>query len=146
MLHEFIICPMCATCQPISSSTSPLRYLVNSTKRDATSCNFLHPLVPLLCSSTVLSSVLSYTLVLCSFLRVRDQVSHPYTRTRKFIVGCVVIFTCLDLRPSVLLRGVGCYQHTLRNNGEGRRCQQNRGVSLTTRFAFLDNRREQTRF
>jgi hypothetical protein len=39
-----------------------------------------------------------FTLRLCSFLNVRDQVSHPCRNKGKIIVLYTLIFTCLDIR------------------------------------------------
>jgi hypothetical protein len=51
-------------------------------------CSFLQPPVTssLIGSNILLSTLFSNTLNLCSFLNVRDQVSHPYKTTGKIIV------------------------------------------------------------
>jgi hypothetical protein len=43
-----------------------------------------------------LSTLFSNTLSLCSFINVRDQVSHPYRTTGKIIVSYILIFMLLD--------------------------------------------------
>jgi hypothetical protein len=57
------------------------------------SCHFFS-----LGSYIFLCTLFSNTLRLCSFLNVRDQVSHPYRTTGKIIVLEIIIFTCLDTR------------------------------------------------
>jgi hypothetical protein len=51
-------------------------------------CNFLHSPVtsPLLGPYILLRTLFSHTLNLCSFLSVRDQVSHPYKTTGRIMV------------------------------------------------------------
>jgi hypothetical protein len=44
----------------------------------------------------LLSTLFSNTLSLCSFLNVRDQVSHPYRTIDKITVSNILIFKCLD--------------------------------------------------
>jgi hypothetical protein len=46
----------------------------------------------------LLSTLFSNTISLCSFLIVRDQVSHPYRTTNRIIVLYILIFTFLDSR------------------------------------------------
>ena len=57
-------------------------------------CNFLHsPVTPfLLGPNTLLNTLFSNTLSLCSCLNVSDQVSHPYKTTGKIIVLYILIF------------------------------------------------------
>jgi hypothetical protein len=52
----------------------------------------------LLGPSILLSILFSDTLSLCSFLNIRDQVSHPYKTTGKIIFSYILIFTVLDSR------------------------------------------------
>jgi hypothetical protein len=50
-------------------------------------CNFLRdPSSSLLGPNILLNTLFSKTLSLCSFLKVRDQVSHPYSTTGKITV------------------------------------------------------------
>jgi hypothetical protein len=46
----------------------------------------------------LLSTLFSNTLILCSSLKVRDQVSHPYTTAGKIIVLYILTFTFFDSR------------------------------------------------
>jgi hypothetical protein len=59
--------------------------------RSSSLCSFLHPLVTLyLIIPNILFSILfSYIFNSCSFLIVRDQVSHPYRNTGKIVYSCV---------------------------------------------------------
>jgi hypothetical protein len=63
-------------------------------------CSFLQPPVTSSLSgpNILLNTLFSNTLSLCSSLNVRDQVSHPYRRTGKIIVLCILIFTLLHSR------------------------------------------------
>jgi hypothetical protein len=62
--------------------------------RNCSLCNFLH--VPatfsLLGQNILLSTLFSNTLVLCSPLRARDEVIHPYKTTVKIIGLYILIF------------------------------------------------------
>jgi hypothetical protein len=57
----------------------------------------VHPTSSLLAPDTVLSTLFSSALCLCSFLNVRDQVLHPYKTTCKIIV--LYILSCPLLGP-----------------------------------------------
>jgi hypothetical protein len=46
----------------------------------------------------LLSTLFSNTLSLCSSLNVRDQVSHPYKTTGRFILLYILTLTFLDSR------------------------------------------------
>jgi hypothetical protein len=63
-------------------------------------CNFLYS--PVTSSyfglNILLSTLLSNTLSLCSFLNARDQISHPYISTGKIIVLYIPIVTFSDNR------------------------------------------------
>jgi len=61
-------------------------------------CSFLHSPVTssLVGPSILLCTLFSNMLSLHSSLRVSDQVSHPYKRTGKIIVLCILIFVFLD--------------------------------------------------
>jgi hypothetical protein len=63
-------------------------------------CNFLHSPVTLslLGPNIVLRTLFSNTLSLCSYFRVRDQVSHPYKITGRIMVLYILTFTFLDSR------------------------------------------------
>jgi hypothetical protein len=45
-----------------------------------------------------INTVFSKTLSLCSSLKVRDQVLHPYSTTDKITVLCILIFRFFDMR------------------------------------------------
>src|SRR5215510_407040 len=71
-------------------------------------CNFLHSPVTssLLGPNTLLNTLFSNTLSLCSSLNVSDQDSHPYKTTGTIIILYILIFKFLDSnledkRPSV---------------------------------------------
>jgi hypothetical protein len=56
-------------------------------------CNFLHyPSSSLLGPNIFLNTLFSETLSLCSSLKVKDHVSHPYRTTGKIIVFYILIF------------------------------------------------------
>src|SRR5215471_11719936 len=61
-------------------------------------CNFLDSPVTssLLGPNTLLNTLFSNTLSLCSSLNVSDQVSHPYKTTGRIIVLYILIFKLLD--------------------------------------------------
>ena len=61
-------------------------------------CSFLHSAVTssLLSQNSLLSTLFSNTLCLCSSLNVSDQVSHPYKTTGRIIVLYILILKFLD--------------------------------------------------
>src|SRR5215475_7947913 len=61
-------------------------------------CNFLNSPVTtsLLDPNTLLNSLFSNTLSLCSSLNVSDQVSHPYKTTGRIILLYILIYKVLD--------------------------------------------------
>jgi hypothetical protein len=62
-------------------------------------CNFLHdPSSSLLGPNIFLNTLFSKTLSLCSYPKVRDQVSHPYSTTDKITVLYILIFRFFDIR------------------------------------------------
>jgi hypothetical protein len=63
-------------------------------------CNFLHSPVTssLLGPNILLRTLFSNILRLCSYLSVRDQVSHPYKTTGRIMVLYILTFTFLDSR------------------------------------------------
>jgi hypothetical protein len=62
-------------------------------------CNFLHDQSSSLWGPNILPNTLfSKTPSLCSSLKVRDQVSHPYSTTGKITVLYILIYSSLDMR------------------------------------------------
>jgi hypothetical protein len=62
-------------------------------------CNFLRdPSSYLLGPNVLLNTLFSKTLSLCSSLKVRDQVSHPYNTTGKITVLYILIFRFLGMK------------------------------------------------
>jgi hypothetical protein len=56
-------------------------------------CNFIHdPSSSLSGPDILFSTLFSKTLSLCSYLKVRDQVSHPYSTTGKITVLYILVF------------------------------------------------------
>jgi hypothetical protein len=58
----------------------------------------------LLGPNILLSTPFSKTLSLCSSLKVREQVSHPYSTTGKITVLYILIFIHMDMIPQALFR------------------------------------------
>jgi hypothetical protein len=61
-------------------------------------CNFLHDPSSSLLGPNILNTQFSKTVSLCSSLKVRDQVSHPYNKTGKITVLYILIFRFFDMR------------------------------------------------
>jgi hypothetical protein len=61
-------------------------------------CSFLYDPSSSLLGPNILNSLFSKTLSLCSSLKVRDQVSHPYSTTDKITVLYILIFRFFDMR------------------------------------------------
>jgi len=73
--------------------------LVTSTMTKLAINNFLHSVTScLLDASITLSALLSDSLNPCSFIGVRDEVSHTYKTTGKTTVLYILIFTLIDRR------------------------------------------------
>jgi hypothetical protein len=67
--------------------------------RSSSLCSFLHdPSSSVLGPNILLNNLFSKTLSLCSSLKVRDQVSHPYRTTGKITVLYILIFMFFDMR------------------------------------------------
>jgi hypothetical protein len=68
--------------------------------RRSSLCNFLHSPVTssLYGPNILLITLFSNTLSLCSSLNIRDQVSHPYKTTGRFMVLYILTFMFLDKR------------------------------------------------
>jgi hypothetical protein len=66
--------------------------------RSASSCNFLHNPSSSRLGPNILNILFSKTLTLCYSLKVRDQVSHPYSTTSKITVLYILIFSYFDTR------------------------------------------------
>jgi hypothetical protein len=65
-------------------------------------CNFLHDQSSsLLGPNILLNTLFLKTLSLCSSLKVRDQVSHPYSKTDKITVLYILIFRFLWYEKTV---------------------------------------------
>jgi hypothetical protein len=67
----------------------------------STLCIFLQPALTSSLfgpNTSLLSTLFSNTLSLCSSLRARDQVAHPYKTTSKIIVLYILIFMFLGSR------------------------------------------------
>jgi hypothetical protein len=75
--------------------------------------NFLEPHVTssLLSPKILLSTLYSNTLSLCSFLNVRDRVSHPYRTISKITVFYIQIFMFLDSRQEEKGSGLDGSKH-----------------------------------
>jgi hypothetical protein len=62
-------------------------------------CNFLHdPSSSLLGQNILPNTLFSKTFSLCSSLKLRDQLSHPYSTTGKITVLYILIFRFFDMR------------------------------------------------
>src|SRR5215469_580877 len=93
--------PICATCPAhliLLDLTTRTILGVEYRSFSSSLCNFLHSpdTSSLLGPNTLLNTLFSNTLSLCSSLNVSDQVSHPYKTTGKIIVLYVLIFKVLD--------------------------------------------------
>jgi hypothetical protein len=103
ILHAFLISPNHDTF-PVQLVLLNLIILITLGKehnlQSSSLCSFLqHPVISSLSSQNILLSTLfSNTLSICSSLKVRDQVSHPYRTTGKILVLCILIFMFLDTK------------------------------------------------
>ena len=90
-LYAFVDCSIYVIC-PAHLSRLDLRFLImlgeEYNARSSALCNFLHShlISSLLALNILQSTVFSNTLRLCSSLKVRDQVSQPYSTTDNIIV------------------------------------------------------------
>jgi hypothetical protein len=77
-------------------------------------CNFLHePSSSLLGPNILLNALFSKTLSLCTSLKVRDQVSHPYSTTGKITVLYILIFRFFIWEGKTKDSGLNYSKHSL---------------------------------
>jgi hypothetical protein len=75
-------------------------------------CSFLQALIILFLFSPniLLSTRFSNTLCVCSFLNIRDLVSHPYKTAGKILILCILIFKLVDSRREDNIFWTECQQ------------------------------------
>jgi len=100
-LYMHLLSPICATCfiQLILLDVITRTILGEQYRSFSSSlCHFLHSLVTSSLSgpNTLLNTLFSNTLRLCSSLNVSYQVSHPYNNKGRIIVLYILIFKFLD--------------------------------------------------